>query len=158
MSGADESDDLITVRQGSIALHRHGGAVCRLFSNAVANHHPTTQPRCGPNLQVRVLLFAKAREVFGAKETEVRVRAQSSPQHILETLQVRPCPPRSMHQPMCGLTCPPQPLAQQESCPQMADIAASLMVSHNQEYVDMDSSLTLRNRDEIGIIPPLSGG
>ena len=33
-----------------------------------------------------------------------------------------------------------------------------MVLAVNEDYVDMDSGLTLRAADEVALIPPLSGG
>ena len=42
--------------------------------------------------------------------------------------------------------------------PQLAPLADSMVLAVNEDYVDMDSGLTLRAADEVALIPPLSGG
>ena len=37
-------------------------------------------------------------------------------------------------------------------------MVGSMVLALNQEYVDMDTVITLHNDDEIAVIPPLSGG
>lgn len=80
---------------------------------------------------VRVLLFAKAREISGKKEESVTVFSKISYQElrdfIVEYFSLQP-------------------------------IKSSLILAINEQYSDANIPLKLNDGDTIAVIPPLSGG
>ena len=40
----------------------------------------------------------------------------------------------------------------------LSTIKDNLVLAHNEEYLDKDSRVNLREGDEIAVIPPISGG
>ena len=81
-------------------------------------------------MKVRVRLFASAREAVGQGEVEAELGEGATVAQLLETL---------------GAT-----------YPRLAPLAPSLLVAVNREYRGRD--VNLREADEVGIIPPVSGG
>mmetsp|Transcript_32912 Transcript_32912/g.86158 ORF Transcript_32912/g.86158 Transcript_32912/m.86158 type:complete len:88 (-) Transcript_32912:656-919(-) len=87
-------------------------------------------------MELKVLLFAEAREVVGKSETTVVVEndvAVDAPS--LLALLVK-------------------------AMPNLGPIAGSVVLALNEDYIDMHSkdALTLKDKDTIAVIPPLSGG
>ncbi|XP_046740391.1 molybdopterin synthase sulfur carrier subunit [Diprion similis] len=80
---------------------------------------------------VKILFFAKARELSGLKESQATLPANISYQTLLDTIIEK-----------FGLE----------------SIRNSVILSHNEEYVAANATLNLSDRDEIAVIPPLSGG
>ena len=81
-------------------------------------------------MKVRVRLFASAREAVGQGEVEAELGEGATVAQLLERL---------------GAT-----------YPRLTPLAPSLLVAVNREYRGRDVSL--REGDEVGIIPPVSGG
>lgn len=80
---------------------------------------------------VRVLLFAKAREISGKKEDVVTVYSRISYRELFEFI-VRYFA--------------------------LEDIKSSLILAINEQYSDANIPLKLNDGDTIAVIPPLSGG
>lgn len=84
-------------------------------------------------VSVSVLFFAKSRELVGVKKATVELQQQVSVSAILSKLI--------------------------EFYPALEKISNSIILAHNQEYKEDHSEVVqLRERDEIAIIPPISGG
>lgn len=81
-------------------------------------------------MKVSVLFFASCRELVGDREREVELSPGSTVADLVAALQGR-------H-------------------PRFAEMASSVMVSVNQDYVD--SAQALAEGDEVAFIPPVSGG
>ncbi|MDP6777564.1 MAG: molybdopterin converting factor subunit 1 [Candidatus Latescibacteria bacterium] len=81
-------------------------------------------------MKVKVLFFASCREVIGNREREVELDPGNTVADLVRQLS-------SQH-------------------PRFGEMAASVMVSVNQDYVD--SGRELVDGDEIAFIPPVSGG
>ncbi|XP_076757018.1 molybdopterin synthase sulfur carrier subunit-like isoform X2 [Xylocopa sonorina] len=81
--------------------------------------------------QVKVLFFAKARELTGKKECYITVSRKLSYADLLNKI-----------------------ISQFK----LESIRDSLILAVNEEFVSSDATLTLSEKDEIAIIPPLSGG
>ncbi|XP_001812142.1 molybdopterin synthase sulfur carrier subunit [Tribolium castaneum] len=81
---------------------------------------------------VKVLFFAKSREIVGQKSAELDLPSPISYKKLLETL--------------VGTYF-------------LAEIAQNIILSLNEEFCDVESvEIVLKQGDEVAIIPPLSGG
>ncbi|KAL8590819.1 hypothetical protein ACOMHN_064157 [Nucella lapillus] len=84
-------------------------------------------------VKVRLLFFAKSRELVGQKEAEVELLSRTTSQAVLEDL----------------LTI----------YPGLRPISENVVLSLNEEYLEIgDQQVTLRAGDELAVIPPISGG
>ncbi|GBF96605.1 hypothetical protein Rsub_09351 [Raphidocelis subcapitata] len=83
-------------------------------------------------MRVRVLYFARSREVAGAPEEALDLPPGATTSSLLDDL-------RSRH-------------------PGLAGVLTSCVVAVNHEYVAAGEAAELREGDEVAIIPPLSGG
>jgi molybdopterin converting factor subunit 1 len=82
---------------------------------------------------VRVLYFAKSREVAGVPEEAVQLeQGSTSCANLVDELQRR-------H-------------------PGLSSVLPSCVLAVNQEYVQLRDQLQLETGDEVAVIPPLSGG
>jgi molybdopterin synthase catalytic subunit len=81
---------------------------------------------------VRVLYFARAREVAGAAEESLELPGGCGTAALLAALRAR-------H-------------------PGLEGVLRSCVFAVNQEYVALDQEVPLKEGDEVAIIPPLSGG
>ena len=86
-----------------------------------------------PVTQVKVLFFASCREMAGTKETSLQLPGASS-----TTSKLRECIV--------------------EKLPGLKPVAATVTLALNQEYLDPEEDTPLKDGDEIGFIPPISGG
>lgn len=85
------------------------------------------------NVKVKVLFFAKSRELVGLQDTEVETKRTQTLAQLLNTVL--------------------------ERYPTLAVIRNNIILAHNQEYLEnWGETLYLQDGDEIAIIPPLSGG
>lgn len=84
-------------------------------------------------IAVKLLFFAKARELTGKTEAEISI---SGEKHTLKTL---------LHE-IINFYESLQPLVN------------SLLIAINEEYVDPSQTVCLKNGDIVAILPPLSGG
>lgn len=84
------------------------------------------------SVEVRVIFFAKSRELCGITESKINVPSRTTGQILLEKIVAYfPC---------------------------LSVIRDNLLLSVNQEYLEQDSSVILKGGEEIAIIPPISGG
>lgn len=83
-------------------------------------------------MKINVLYFARSREVTGTSEEQFDLPEGSTTALFLETLKAR-------H-------------------PDLVGVLRSCVFAVNHEYVQLDQSVTLKDGDEVAIIPPLSGG
>lgn len=82
---------------------------------------------------VRLLFFAKSREIVGTKETELEIVSATTPRSVLQTLL--------------------------ETFPGLVAISNDIVLSLNEEYIEIDDQeIVLQAGDELAIIPPISGG
>jgi molybdopterin converting factor subunit 1 len=84
-------------------------------------------------MKVKVLLFAKAREIVGSSEVEVEIEGESTTHAALLS--------------KLGT----------EVYPALQPILAICILAINQEY-STDSNNTINSGDEVALIPPISGG
>lgn len=82
-------------------------------------------------VEVKILFFAKARELTGLKECKIIVSRKLSYTELLDTIVA------SFH---------------------FESIRDTLILAVNEEFVSQDSILELSEKNEIAVIPPLSGG
>lgn len=86
-------------------------------------------------VNVKVLFFAKAREVVGKSEVDLSVNCDHS--FTLNTFIE-----------VLG-----------NSYPELRELRNNFIIAHNQVYIiDGDENLILNDNDEIAVIPPISGG
>jgi molybdopterin synthase catalytic subunit len=83
-------------------------------------------------MRVRVLYFARSREVAGGAEEALDLPPGATTASLLADLSSR----------HAGL----------------ASVLASCVLAVNHEYVEAGEAVALKDGDEIAIIPPLSGG
>ncbi|KAI5056872.1 hypothetical protein GOP47_0028690, partial [Adiantum capillus-veneris] len=87
----------------------------------------------GKGQEVKVLFFARAREIAGLSETTLKMEEKQSSKTIKDCVNL---------------------IIRQ--FPGLEEIKACMLVAQNQEYVD-ESSI-VKNGDELAFIPPISGG
>ncbi len=83
-------------------------------------------------VEIRVLFFAKSRELCGKSEANIKVQAKISGKELLKKVV--------------------------ENFPRLSAIQDNLLLSLEQEYIDKDPLLELVGQEELAIIPPISGG
>lgn len=84
------------------------------------------------NIEIKVLLFAQARELTGQKSVTLKIDKGSGVDVLLRALLVEwPC---------------------------LQDLADSSVIAINQEFVERTSKQSVKKGDEIAFIPPISGG
>ncbi|KOC61974.1 Molybdopterin synthase sulfur carrier subunit [Habropoda laboriosa] len=81
--------------------------------------------------QVKILFFAKARELTGKKECYITVPKKLSYNNLRDRV-----------------------ISQYK----LEDIRDTLILAVNEEFVSSNATLVLSEKDEIAVIPPLSGG
>ena len=91
------------------------------------------------SVKVRLLFFAKARELVGASEVPFDVELIGAEETTTGAQLLRSV--------LAGF-------------PALDPIKGSVILAHNLEYVDVegDTPIRLREDDEIAVIPPVSGG
>eukprot|EP00250_Pteridium_aquilinum_P013279 c21248_g2_i2 orf=89-451(+) len=103
-------------------------------TNGVMDDQATHKEAGKENKQhVKVLFFARAREIAGLSETFVDMEETHSSQTIKDCVEL------IMRQ-----------------FPGLQEIASCMLVALNQEYAD--GSTLIKDGDEIALIPPISGG
>lgn len=85
-------------------------------------------------VSLKLLFFAKARELVGRSETRLSVRSSDivTGEALKRTVLM--------------------------AFPNLMPISASVIVALNQEYITDGDTVLLRENDEVAIIPPISGG
>ena len=81
---------------------------------------------------VRVLYFAKAREVASTSEESIELPEAAATSDLISIIVAR-------H-------------------PKLQGVLTSCVLALNQEYLSQGQSVLLKANDEVAIIPPLSGG
>ena len=81
---------------------------------------------------ITVLFFARGRELTGVSETKTDLHDTPDTAQLIKHLLTR--------------------------FPRLTEIMATTVLSLNQEYLDQDQVVPLKNGDEVGVIPPVSGG
>ncbi|KAF5830049.1 Molybdopterin synthase sulfur carrier subunit [Dunaliella salina] len=82
---------------------------------------------------IKVLFFAKAREVAGLSEEAVHLQEDAAHTEALVALLV-------------------------QRFPSLSSVLQTCVLAVNQEYVQLKDKVPLKQGDEVAIIPPLSGG
>lgn len=82
-------------------------------------------------MRIRLLFFARARELAGVGETEIEVDPQAAAGAVLKRVL--------------------------QTWPALEEIAGRCVLAVNQEYLE-DMSQTLCEGDEVALLPPVSGG
>ena len=121
-------------------------------------------------MKVTVLFFARSRELAGRSEDQIELGEGSGTLQLLDTLleQVRPGPRIGL------ITCcardsanasgharpsrMPSTHTHTPQIPALNDLGGRFVFSLNQEYLQKDQDVVLKNGDEVAIIPPISGG
>lgn len=85
----------------------------------------------GDTVLVKILFFAKARELSGCKETNIHLPVVLSAADLKDRLV---------------------------EDYNLQSIKEVVILAVNEEFVELESEVKLREKDEIAIIPPLSGG
>jgi molybdopterin synthase catalytic subunit len=81
---------------------------------------------------VKLLLFAKAREVTGLSECNLDVPASVSKDTLMKVLVTK--------------------------FPELLVISRNMMLALNDNYLPEDGNIQMKHGDELAVIPPLSGG
>ncbi|KAL4448052.1 hypothetical protein ABPG75_005271 [Micractinium tetrahymenae] len=83
-------------------------------------------------MEVRVLFFARSRELAGASEATLSLQPGSTTAALMPHLL--------------------------EQFPQLSELGTSFVLSLNQEYLAPGEAQPLKAGDEVAVIPPISGG
>lgn len=84
------------------------------------------------DVTVNLLFFAKSRELVGSGSGELVLTAITNFDTLKQALLLK--------------------------YPSLQVIAENIILSLNEEYIDDSQQLTLREGDEVAVIPPISGG
>lgn len=83
-------------------------------------------------MDVRVLFFARSRELAGTNEATLSMQPGSTTTALMPLLL--------------------------QQFPQLAELGSTFVLSLNQEYLAPGEEQPLRAGDEVAVIPPISGG
>lgn len=84
------------------------------------------------DVTINLLFFAKSRELVGSGSGELVLTANANFDTLKQALLLK--------------------------YPSLQVIAENIILSLNEEYIDDNQQLTLREGDEVAVIPPISGG
>lgn len=84
------------------------------------------------DVTINLLFFAKSRELVGSGSGELVLTANTNFDTLKQALLLK--------------------------YPSLQVIAENIILSLNEEYIDDNQQLTLREGDEVAVIPPISGG
>ena len=82
--------------------------------------------------QITILFFAKAKELVNQSEAEIDLPPELTINQLFEAIE---------HQ-----------------WPVLHKFKRTFAIALNEEYLDLDSTVTLKSQDTLAIIPPISGG
>ncbi|XP_062120501.1 molybdopterin synthase sulfur carrier subunit [Humulus lupulus] len=99
----------------------------KAHSNIVSR---TDMEKENPSVKIKVLFFARARDLTGLTETPLEVPSDSTTRDCLSKIMT--------------------------SFPRLQEIKSCIVVALNEEYTT-DSAI-VKDKDELAIIPPISGG
>lgn len=100
---------------------------------------------------MRVLYFARAREVAGVAEEEVQLEEEG-----VQLGAGAPSPAAAAAASTCSSEGLREQLARRH--PGLASVLRTCVLAVNQEYVRQGERVALAQGDEVAVIPPLSGG
>lgn len=83
-------------------------------------------------VSITVLLFAKARELVGSSLVTISCPSPTNYQQLVGTLV--------------------------SAYPVLSRLGDTFVLSLNEEYIDREQEVVLRQGDELAVIPPISGG
>lgn len=86
---------------------------------------------CRDKVAVKILLFARARELSGVRDDVMKLETPNTYEGVLTAITQ-------------GYT--------------LQALRGNIVLAHNQEYIAEGAIVTLKEGDEIAVIPPLSGG
>ena len=81
---------------------------------------------------ITILFFAKAKELVNQSEAEIDLPPELTINQLFEAIE---------HQ-----------------WPDLQKFKRTFAIALNEEYLDLDSTVTLKSQDTLAIIPPISGG
>lgn len=84
------------------------------------------------DVTINLLFFAKSRELVGSGSGELVLTANTNFDTLKQALLLK--------------------------YPSLQVIAENIILSLNEEYIDDNQQLTLREGDDVAVIPPISGG
>lgn len=86
-----------------------------------------------PSITVRVLFFAKARELVGKTEASLVIPNEAQDETTLKEFMLK-------------------------SFPEISSLRKCSIIAINEHYLEPGTSIELKEGDEIAVIPPISGG
>jgi len=81
---------------------------------------------------IRILFFAKAKDLLKQSEAEIDLPSELTINQLFEAIE---------HQ-----------------WPELQKFKRTFAIALNEEYLDLDSTVTLQPQDTLAVIPPISGG
>ena len=82
--------------------------------------------------QITILFFAKAKELVNQSEAEIDLPPELTINQLFEAIEHR--------------------------WPVLHKFKRTFAIALNEEYLDLESTVTLKSQDTLAIIPPISGG
>ena len=83
-------------------------------------------------VEIKVLFFAKSREIVGINEANIKIRPRLSGKDLLENILA--------------------------AFPNLKILHDNFLLSVNQEYIENEQLIEVCYGDEVAVIPPISGG
>ena len=81
---------------------------------------------------IRILFFAKAKDLLKQSEAEIDLPSELTINQLFEAIE---------HQ-----------------WPELQKFKRTFAIALNEEYLDLDSTVSLQPQDTLAVIPPISGG